>query len=50
MQENTNSFFVFKDSSVPGVKGDICTYICDHQTAYIAYWRVYCVQNEAILT
>ncbi len=26
------------------------TYICDHQTAYIAYWHLYCVKNEVILT
>ncbi len=25
-------------------------YICNHQTAYTAYWHLYCVENEAILT
>ncbi len=28
----------------------IYIYICDHQTAYTAYWGLYCVKNEAILT
>ncbi len=28
----------------------ICPYICDHQTVYIAYWHLYCVKNEVILT
>ncbi len=40
MQENTNNFFVFQDSSIPAVWGDIYPCICDHQTAYIAYWRL----------
>ncbi len=26
-------------------RGDICPCFCDHQTAYITYWRLYCVQK-----
>ncbi len=48
MWKNTNSFFVFQDRSIPDVSGDICPCICNHQTAYIAYWCVYCLKNEAI--
>ncbi len=33
MLKNTNRFFVFQDSSIPDVYGDICACVCDHQTA-----------------
>ncbi len=46
MWENTNRCFVFQDSSIPDVYGDICPCVCDHQTAYIAYWHLY----QAILS
>ncbi len=39
--ENTNRFFVFLDSSIPDLYGDICPCVCDRQTAYIAYWHLY---------
>ncbi len=45
MQKNTNRFFVFQDSGILDVMGDICPCICDHHTAYIAYWCLYCVQK-----
>ncbi len=41
MLKNTNRFFVFQYSSIPDVDGDICPYVCDDQTAYIAYWHLY---------
>ncbi len=41
MWKNTNRFFVFQDSSIPDVYEDICPCVCDHQTAYIAYWHLY---------
>ncbi len=45
MLKNTNRFFVFQDSSIPDVCGDICPCVCDHQTAYIAYWHLYWVKK-----
>ncbi len=45
MLKNTKRFFVFQDSSIPDVYGDICLYVCDHQTAYIAYWHLYWVKK-----
>ncbi len=35
------TFFVFQDSSIPDVYGDICPCVYNHQTAYIAYWHLY---------
>ncbi len=48
MRKNTNLFFGFQDRSIPDVLRDICPCSCDHQTAYKAYWHLYCVKNEAI--
>ncbi len=45
MRKNTNGFVVFQDSGIPNVLGDICPCVCDHQTDYIAYWRLYCVKK-----
>ncbi len=53
MLGDTNYFFVYRDSRIPEVQGDICTYFCHHQTVYIAYWlaSVLCKKKyEAILT
>ncbi len=45
MWKNTNRFFVFQDSSISDVYGDICPCVCNHQTAYIAYWHLYWVKK-----
>ncbi len=45
MLKNTKKNFVFQDSSIPDVYGDICPCVCDHQTAYIAYWHLYWVKQ-----
>ncbi len=46
--EKYNRFFVFQDSSIPDVYGDICPCVCNHQTAYIAYWHLYCFKFSVL--
>ncbi len=43
--EKYKLIFCFSRQQYPDVLGDICPCICNHQTAYIAYWRLYLVKK-----